>query len=304
MAIPEFDTAWITQAEKDPYAALGVSIFADDRRISKRYWQVAKLLHPDTQVGQNGVTTEFANQLITRIINPTYQRLKQEKTRSEVLATMRFRVRRLANQNGLQPSFESAQQLLRIPEAEVDVFYENTLTQLAEPQFSSPAHFHQTLIQIGQLNLICLRRKMGDVIIREKRTGLVAAPQPPERQEPDPPPTNYAEKYRIRAMSYLQQQNYDMALQELRDALKIEPNNVEFHSLIAQVYFMQQKYGMAKAHLKRTLQLNPNHPVAQKYLQRLEQLAPTAKARRTASAMTSRLQPQSQGWLGRLWGRR
>jgi Tfp pilus assembly protein PilF len=112
---------------------------------------------------------------------------------------------------------------------------------------------------------------------------------------------NYAEKYRARAMSYLQQQSYDMALLELRDALKIEPNNVEFHSLIAQVYFMQQKYGMAKAHLKRTLQLDPNHPVAQKYFQRLEQLAPVPKAKSRHTA--SRPAVQTQGWLGRLWGR-
>lgn len=305
MTNPGFDTAWITWAERDPYAALGVSIAADDRRILKRYRQVAKLLHPDAQVGKDQVAAEFANDVITRIINPAYQRLKQEKTRSEALATMRFRVRRLANNQGLEPSFESAQQLLRIPEAEVDVFYENTLTQLADVQFASPQIFHQSLTQIGQLNLIFLRRKMGDVIIREKRTGLVASTQQPERREPEPPPINYAEKYRIRALTYLQQQNYDLALLELRDALKIEPNNVEFHSLIAQVYFMQQKYGMAKAHLKRTLQLHPNHPVAQKYFQRLEQLSPAAKTRpqRTASTASARSTVQSPGWLGRLWGR-
>lgn len=31
----------------DPYAVIGISVFADDRQIFKRYHTLAKLLHPD-----------------------------------------------------------------------------------------------------------------------------------------------------------------------------------------------------------------------------------------------------------------
>ncbi|MEM9977671.1 MAG: DnaJ domain-containing protein, partial [Cyanobacteria bacterium P01_D01_bin.2] len=48
-----FQDEWITAAEKDPYAALGLSLNAEDRRILKRYHQVAKLLHPDVQAGSH-----------------------------------------------------------------------------------------------------------------------------------------------------------------------------------------------------------------------------------------------------------
>ena len=112
-----FQDEWITAAEKDPYAALGLSLNAEDRRILKRYHQVAKLLHPDVQAGSHAPISQASEQLIARIINPAYQRLKQDKSRSEALANMRFRVRQLDRQGKLNPTFESAQQLLRIPES-------------------------------------------------------------------------------------------------------------------------------------------------------------------------------------------
>jgi tetratricopeptide (TPR) repeat protein len=318
-----FDNDWVLLAEKDPYAALGVSLAAEDKRILKRYRQIAKILHPDAQIGKDEETVYFANQVITRIINPVYQKLKQENSRLEVLATLRFKVRRLAKAEKLQPTFESAQQLLRIPQPEVDVFYENTLTQLSAHQFESPENFHATIQQIAQLNLIFLRRKMSDAVIREKRTGLITPPKAPAtapatKAEPEAvqtaeiPTINYAERYSIRALTYLQQKNYGMARQELQEALKIEPNNVEFHSMIGQAYLMEGKYGMARAHLKRALALKPNHPVAQKYMIRVTQLQNKSTTSQSSSrpsipSKPSNLPPKTSSpntptsWLGRLF---
>lgn len=311
-----FDSEWINLAERDPYAAVGISVTAEDRRILKRYRQVAKLLHPDSLAGQDETTKVFANQVLSRIINPAYQRLKQEKTRSESLATMRFRVRRLARTEQLNPTFESAKQLLRIPEAEIEVFYENALTQLAESQFDSPETFATALEQLSQLNTVFLRRKMGDIVIREKRTGLVAStPAKRSEAEPaeaDPPAINYAEKYGIRARAYLNQQNYEMAVQELREALKLEPNNAEFHSMLGQAYYVRKQYGMAKAHLKRAGQLNPNHPIIQKYLEKIDgaqsgtkKSYPPPRNNSTRSvSRPSRVKDPRTSWLGRLFGKR
>lgn len=276
-----FQDEWITVAEKDPYAALGLSLNAEDRRILKRYRQIAKLLHPDVQANSDTPINQAAEQLIAKVINPSYQRLKQERSRSEVLANMRFRVRQLERQNKLTPSFESAQQLLRIPEAEVEVFYENTVNQLITSQFGSTEEFATVLSGLSQLNLAFLHRKIGNPI-RPKRTGLVAVDpattaQPTEEKNApkeapvsEPPVINYAEKYGIRARTYLNQRNYDLAIQELREALKITPNGIELHSMLGQAYLMKKSYGMARVHLKRVLELNPSHSVALKYSQVLE----------------------------------
>mgnify|MGYP001799621596 CR=1 FL=1 len=306
-----FQDEWITVAEKDPYAALGISLNAEDRRILKRYRQIAKLLHPDVQAGNQAPIAQAAEQLIAKVINPAYQRLKQEKSRSEVLANMRFRVRQLSRQGKLTPSFESAQQLLRIPEAEVEVFYENTVNQLVTKQFESTDEFAAALSGLSQLNLAFLHRKISNPI-RPKRTGLVAvesAPaQPPEAkpEEPDvsePPIINYAEKYGIRARTYLNQRNYDLAIQELREALKITPNGIELHSMLGQAYLMKRSYGMARAHLKRVLQLNPKHSVALKYSQVLENHVAEKRKADSQAAQPETSPAPEQPWFKRILGR-
>lgn len=307
-----FQDEWITLAEKDPYAALGLSLNAEDRRILKRYRQIAKRLHPDVQAGSSAPISQVSEQLIAKVINPAYQRLKQEKSRSEALANMRFRVRQLDRQGKLTPSFESAQQLLRIPEPEVEVFYENTVNQLVVNQFESTDEFAAALSGLSQLNLAFLHRKISQPI-RSKRTGLVpvGAPQKPADADaepepaapPEPPVINYAEKYGIRARTYLSQRNYDLAIQELREALKITPNSVELHSMLGQAYLMKKSYGMARAHLKRVLELNPNHMIALKYSRILEKhVAEKRKAETQVSQAESKATPE-QPWFKRILGR-
>ena len=306
-----FQDEWIIAAEKDPYAALGLSLNAEDRRILKRYHQIATLLHPDVQAGSNSSLNQVADQLIAKVINPAYQRLKQEKSRSEILANMRFRVRQLDRQDKLTPSFESAQQLLRIPEAEVEVFYENTINQLAARQLDSIGEFGTVLSGLNQLNLAFLHRTIGKPI-RPKRTGLVAVDPDPVTEDPqtedpkpaEPPVINYAEKYGIRARTYLNQRNYDLAIQELREALKIVPNGIELHSMLGQAYLMKKSYGMARAHLKRVLELNPNHSVALKYSQVLEKrVAEKRKAASQTVQSAPRPEPKQQSWINKLLGR-
>ncbi|NEP61085.1 MAG: tetratricopeptide repeat protein [Symploca sp. SIO2G7] len=307
-----FQDEWIAVIEKDPYAALGLSLNAEDRRILKRYRQIAKLLHPDVQVGSSAPISQASEQLIARIVNPAYQRLKQEKSRSEVLANMRFRVRQLDRQGKLNPSFESAQQLLRIPEAEIEVFYENTVNQLIIRQFESIDDFSTVISGLSQLNLAFLHRKIGGPI-RSKRTGLVPVDMPQsstaaetksdETTPPQPPVINYAEKYGIRARTYLNQRNYDLAIQELREALKITTNGIELHSMLGQAYLMKKSYGMARAHLKRVLELNPKHSVAVKYSQILEKrIAEKRKAESQVSPPAPN-PPAEKPWFKRILGK-
>ncbi|MEO1447284.1 MAG: molecular chaperone DnaJ, partial [Cyanobacteria bacterium J06635_11] len=90
-----------TLVDVDPFALQGISVSADEKRIAKRYRQIAKQLHPDaltsrtnTEASTTGVLTQAtAAQIIARIVNPCYQKLKHEKTRQETLATLRLFVR-------------------------------------------------------------------------------------------------------------------------------------------------------------------------------------------------------------------
>lgn len=352
MSEAELFAALMSFVESDPFALLGISVSADEKRIAKRYRHVAKQLHPDALSGEAealGLTPEIAANVIARIVNPSYQKLKHEKSRQETLTTLRLRVRRLVRTEKLVPTFPDAQQLENLAKDEVDVFYEQAMRQLASVQFRSLGDLHTQSLAIGQLNLIYLRRKMDDLVIRPKRAGLMTTAVTPTAAmrsqrnsapasgplsgplsgpmsgplsgalngtEPSPE-TDYVAKHTARAKTYLKQQNYENAVQELRDALKIAPQNPELHSMLGQAYYKQQLSGMAKAHFRQALKLRPNHKVAQKYGKLLgitdeviekkhphatpgKLLANEAGASGESAEDTT---PKKRAWLGRLLNR-
>lgn len=316
MTPPPLSPVWFSQFS-DPYAVLGVAVTADDRRILKRYHQVAKRLHPDVQGGAAADQEAFVAQTLTKLVNPSYQRLKQEKQRSEILAMLRFKVRRLAREGTFQPQGEASRHLQTVPEAEVDTVYEHRLQQLSETQYDSAASFTACTHQISELNLVYFQRKMGDAIIREKRVGMVQVPSPGQASpgQTDPGPASpgqatpdqtsadgaspYADRHYQRAKAYLQAKNAPAAIQELRDALKLEPKNSQFHGLMGQAYLLNHLPGMAKVHFKQALRLDPNNTVAQKYARQLN-LDPTVKTAAGESSPRSS-PPPSKGFLGRLF---
>jgi curved DNA-binding protein CbpA len=277
MSTAPFSPDWTKQYAVDPYAVLGIAVTADERRILKRYRQVAKQLHPDIQATQSEAGREFANQVLTRLVNPAYQRLKQDKGRSETLATLRFKVRRLSREQNLPSRGELAQKLRDSPEPEVDVFYEQALSTLSDEQYSSYEAFSKQTAAIAELNLIYLRRKMGDPVIREKRTGLVSSATvqqtvsvTAETGAPvSGPPVNYAQRHINRAKAYIANKKYAQAIQELRDAVRIESSNSDYHTMLGQVYLMNKMGGMAKVHIRQALKLNSRNAIALKYAKQL-----------------------------------
>ena len=307
MSKAELFTELTNLVDVDPFALLGVSVSADEKRIAKRYRQIAKQLHPDALTGEcsaGNMTHEIAAQVIARIVNPSYQKLKHEKSRQETLSTIRLRVRRLIRTEKLLPTFDSGRLLVETVDEGVDIFYEQTLSALANCQFRSLAEIHTHSLEIGQLNLIFLSRKLENLVIRSKRAGLMSAPVTPTAAAPlmaanyelaatsaaaplstenpaENPEINYAQKHTERAKTYLAQQNYDAAVQELREALKIAAKSPELHSMIGQVYYKQKLSGMAKTHFRQALKLKPDHKVALKYSELLG-MSDDDDARRTA----------------------
>lgn len=264
---------WLTNFS-DPYAILGVSVAADDRRVLKRYRTIAKMLHPDHYISEDDTTKELASQLFARLVNPAYQKLKQEKERKENVSLLRLRARRLYRDASLKPQSDLARQLIQQPVSGVDVFYEQAITQLAECQYQSLQQFEALTQQLGELNLIYAQLKMGEALIREKPTGIVpitTAPKVPIFSPPSEsnPPENYAQRHYRRAQEYMKKSNWKEAERELRDAIKIEAGKSEYHALLGIAYLQQNLQSMAKVYLRQALKLNAKDPLALRFAPKL-----------------------------------
>jgi tetratricopeptide (TPR) repeat protein len=263
-----FSPDWLKYLS-DPFSVVGVSVLADDKRASKRYRSVAKILRPDISVNTDPETGEFIAQLFARFVNPSYEKIKQEKGRAETLALMRLQVRRALKDGTLIPQTEVAQQLSRKSLQEADVFYEQAIANLAALQYEPLENFQSITQQINELNLVYLKLKMGgdNIFIGERRTGVI---NPQEGRTPPPAPStanngsqyDYADRHYRRAQEYMKKNAWSQAVLELKDALKMEPNKGDYHSLIGLAYWRQDLRGMAKSHFRRALQIDPNDQIA------------------------------------------
>ncbi|HEY9698574.1 MAG TPA: DnaJ domain-containing protein [Trichocoleus sp.] len=275
-----FSPEWLSQLS-DPYAVLGLSVAADDRRVLKRYRAIAKQLHPDSQVMADAENKELAVQIFSRLVNPAYQKVKQEKGRADVMATLRFRVRRINRDEPLRAYNDPAAQLLKMPVHQVELFYEQAITELAEKQFQSLDQFETLTQQLNELNLVYLHLKMGEPMIRERRTGVVAASEArptqftPSPSEETQTKIDYAQRHYQRAQEYARKGNWAQVVAELRDAIRLEATRSEYHSLLAKAYLAQNLMGMAKVHFRQALKLNPQDPLARIYAPKF-QLNPDA----------------------------
>lgn len=265
MTDTRFSSTWLDQYT-DPFAILGLSVVADDKRVLTRYRSVVKLLHPDRFVGGNPEEQASATQFLSRLVNPAYKKLKQRRGRAESLAELRFQVRQ--NMDTLVPASEVAQKLLKTPIARVETEYENAIADLVEQQYSPLSEFERVTSTLTELNLIYLRLKMKEPIIREKRVGVMPMNQDDAIEiktipvNPEAKTLSYAQRHYLRAEDYLKKDNLQMAIKELRDAIKLESDQSHYHALLAKAYILQKLPGAAKAYCRRALSLEPTNILA------------------------------------------
>jgi curved DNA-binding protein CbpA len=264
-------TDWSSRFLFDHYAVLGIPLTADDRRITKRLRTVSKVLHPDVQAIDT--TREFATLMLSKVVNPAYERLKQEKGRNEVKAMLRMRVRQLNRNDPWQPESDIARQLLQHPASNVEVFYEQAVSNLAATQYEplTAENFEAVTRQLVELNFAYFQLTMGEGFFRsERRTGVLpAAAAVPQQFTPAPTPEvrqeSYDRRHYRRANQYMKRAEWALAEQELREAIKIKADEADYHALLGIVYHYKKLDTLAKVYLRQALKLKPDHTMALRY---------------------------------------
>jgi len=293
----------------DHHAILGVPIDAEIKDIRKRYLKIARRLHPDALATESEEDKHRASQFLAKMVNPAWERLSQEKDRSEYGLLLKLKGQHaVQQQDSIEVIGGLAKQLSTA--SNPDHFYMTSLKDLASKQYD---HLDQTIeltAQISELNLIYLMRKesSGGLTLGEinKQTiytgsnlpdssqsgGAPAAMQSSSRTAAPPPPPQQTrqemlvQQYYRRARAIFDKGNYAQAILELRDALKVDPANSQCHSLMGIIYLKQNQGTMAKIHFNQALKHNPNDEDAIAGMKRLGQSA-AAGTKPSATAGTS-----------------
>jgi curved DNA-binding protein CbpA len=309
----------------DHYAVLGIAVDSSASDIRKRYMKLARMLHPDSYEGSN---KEQASQILSKLINPAYQILSQEKERNDYSLLLRLVGQRAHLEfDTLKFSTTSTKALLSSDEYEA--FYQNAVEDLALQQYSQLDESVECIEQLSELNLAYLLRREGSQSAKKKypdpSPSIPAEPVSPEASmmtqpresaaaAPSTTSEGYVKQYLRRAEELAAKRLYAAATQELRDAIRLDPQNVRCHALMGTVYLKQKQPKMAKGHLTQALKLDPNNAEArQGMIEVQKQEAQASKATQTgaktgqsgAKTTQSGDKPEGRrGFFGRFGGKK
>ncbi len=294
----------------DYHAVLCVPVDADVKEIRKRYLNIARRLHPDSCASANAEEKQLASELLSKLVNPAYEKLSQERTRTEYMVVLSQIGKRLVQESAsVDLSSDPARQLAGSPN--VEQLYRTMILKIAETQYDSLTKAVQIIGYISELNLVYLMRTAGKKFDKapapptasnkvtnknSENTGTTILQSAATKEEAS------INNYLRRAQELMMKNQFAQARVELQDAIKLAPNNSRCHSLIGVVYLKQNQTTMAKVHFDRALQLDPNDQMACEGKRKIEQVMgqKSGTAVKTAPSVQASKQPEKSG--GGLFG--
>jgi curved DNA-binding protein CbpA len=304
----------------DYHAILGIPLDADMKEIRKRYLKIARHLHPDSNANASEEEKKLASELLSKWVNPAYEKLSNERQRAEYNIVLSQMGKRLVQESAsVELSSDLARQLASSPNAEG--IYKAAIAKISETQFEELKKTLQIIAFISELNVVYLMKTAGKAF---------SVPPAPQQDKVNPanlpnPNANASQnsksatsqgnhegpsvaQYIRRAQDLINKNQFAPARVELQDALKLQPNNSGCHSLIGVVYLKQNQTTMAKVHFDRALQLDPKDETALEGKRKLEKIlgAKTSNSK-VATPANNLAAKQSQksdsgGFFGSLFG--
>ncbi len=303
----------------DYHAILGVSLEAEPKQIRLSYLKIAQKLHPD-KCRQNPQKMKLAGQILSKLVNPAYEQLSRKSNFAEHQLVLTQIGKRLAeNKDKLVLTTEAAQELIKAGDS-AELVYRKLLKKLALDQYKSIESVAKNIGDISELNLVYLMlqcdrvagkakaRKIGgnpnnlrpsnknnsaakpnqelnkQTINQSKSTTSqksAAAKKPTKAEEPST--DSRVNAFVGRAQQYIAKKEFDRAVTELRDALRIDPNHAVAHAVMGQAYLQKNQLTMAKVHISKACKAEPTNTIvieSQKALDKLTKKSNTNKVKK------------------------
>lgn len=301
----EFDDGLFKFDFTDHNALLGVPIDAEFNDIRKRYMKIARRLHPDTCPFETDEKKELANQLLSKLVSPAYDKFSKESSRAEYFVVLAKLQKRLAeDQNNVKFSSEAAKKVAA--SGNYQEAYSAAVSELAKEQYETLERTLEIIGEISELNLAYLVRKQSKS--RVSAPAASAAPSaakssPTERRKAAAPARRQSSRSALleqacdRAESLIASKNYSKATLELKEAIKQDQNHSRSYALLAFCYLQQNQATMAKIQAKKALSLNPKEAKALEVQKLLEKAGSQAKKR-----LADKGEKKSGGFLSGLFG--
>ncbi|MEB3341783.1 DnaJ domain-containing protein [Okeania sp.] len=294
----------------DYHAILGVSLDAEFSEVRKRYMRVARRLHPDTCPFENQTDRELANQLLSKLVSPAYNKFSKEGDRAELFVILNKMRNNISQQSSkIEFTTDAAKEVAKV--GDYQEVYKVALQKLSDRQYEFLDKTLEVTEQISELNLAYLLRK-------ESQSGVNLTPLSPVKYSVSKDDKTVKPKAQnslvnqacSRAESLISNKSYAKAILELKSALKMEPNYSRGHALLGLCYLKQNQGTMAKIEVRKALSLNPKEPKALEVKKLLERAINGKITNKTTGKVTAKTDKKGSktekgnGLLGGLFGKK
>jgi len=250
----------------DHHALLGTPLDASPQEIRQAYLKVAYRLHPDTCRAQTDKDKNLASKLFSKLVNPAYEVLSRNSSCTEHLLICSQTARNALGDRDQLVRLNEHTQKLWAAKNNPELVYRQILQVLARELYSDLSCVFPAVARISEVNLVFLLLKVDNPISSKpaakvaSRT-IVVQGFTPSSEPPAPAPKIPPQELHLRrANEYYDKKQYNQAISELREVLKIAPKNSEAHCLIGLAYLYSNMSTMAKVHLKTAQELDPQNP--------------------------------------------
>ncbi len=279
---------------KDYHAILGLPITANAKDIRLRYLKIAYVLHPDTCRANTEEEKKKASEILSKLVNPAYENLSKDKLHRECQLVLSETGRQLADQSyDLDLVTESAKKLYSETN-NTEKLYLELIEKLATDQYQDLSSVGKKIALMSELNMVYLiaqkspKKSYATSNVKPASSGIESTD--PSINEEDQVSTgrkvssdnknsepqdismgskrdvsggakmSKVEKLIQSAKQHQENGNFEQGIFDLREAVKIEPNNFQIHALLSSFYLKQGNLPYAKVHYKKAFELNAQDP--------------------------------------------